>query len=124
MAQAKLVSIANRVPNTAANTKASTVPIYGIVRAAYAEFLAKLAGHPPCPIPVDADSIDLEDRADHVKSVISGLAAYLTVVLDETVHNTPATLDLCNAEAVLADLASDLAVTIERAANELAWRLA
>jgi hypothetical protein len=31
---------------------------------AHAEFIGALAGHPPRPIPIDADAIDLEDRAD------------------------------------------------------------
>src|ERR1700686_3453128 len=34
------------------------------VRAAHAEFVAALAGHPPRPIPLEADPLDLEDRAD------------------------------------------------------------
>ena len=34
------------------------------VSVAHAEFIGALAGHPPRPIPIDADAIDLEDRAD------------------------------------------------------------
>jgi hypothetical protein len=120
MAQAELVSIASRATITGANTKPSTVPIYGGVRAAYAEFLAKLAAHPPCPIPVDADSIDLEDRVDHLNEVFSGLIAYLTAVLDDTAQNTSGGLDLCDAEAILSDLASDLSGAIQNAADEMA----
>ena len=123
MAKAKLVSIASRVPITGANTKPSTVPIYGAVRAAYAEFLAKLAGYPPRPIPVDADSIDLEQRADHLNEVLSGLAGYLTVILDDTAQNTPGGPDLCDAEAILADLASNLSGAIQHAAEKMAGRI-
>jgi hypothetical protein len=123
MAQAALVSIASRAPITAADAKPSTIPAGGPVRAAYAEFLAKLAGHPPCPIPVDVDSIDLEQRADHVKNVLGGLAAYLAVILDDTAQNTPSTLDLCDAEAILADLVSDLSGAIQHAAEDMAGRV-
>jgi hypothetical protein len=120
MAQANLVSIAGRARFTGAETKPSTAPVGGPVRTAYAEFLAALGEHPPRPIPIIADSIDLQDRADHLKNVFGGLAAYLTVILDDTAQNTPGRLDLCDAEALLADLASDLSGAIQRAAEEMA----
>ena len=123
MAQAERVSIASRAPITAADAKPSTIPAGGPVRAAYAEFLAKLAGYPPRPIPIDVDSIDLEQRADHLNEVFSGLASYLIVVLDDTAQNTPGRLDLCDAEAILADLASDLTGVILNAADEMAGRV-
>jgi hypothetical protein len=123
MAQAKFLSIAGRSAIPGSKAKSSTVPVGGPPRAAYAEFLAKLAGRPPCPIPVEADSIDLENRADHLNEVFRGLAAYLTVVLDDTTRNTPGRLDLCDAEAILADLASDLSGAIQRAAEEIAGRV-
>jgi hypothetical protein len=124
MAQAERVSIASRAPITAADAKPSTISAGGPVWAAYAEFLAKLAGYPPRPIPIDVDSIDLEQRADHLNQVLCGLAGYLTVVLDDTAQNTPGGLDLCDAEAILADLASDLTGGILNAADEMAGRVA
>jgi hypothetical protein len=93
------------------------------VVAAHAEFLAALASHPPRPIPIDADSIDLHDRADHLSVVVSGLAAYLAIVLDDTAQNSPGGLDLTDAEGVLADLASDLTGAILNAADEMAGRV-
>ena len=77
MAQAKLVSIAGRARITGRHPKPSTAPLGSPVRTAYAEFLAALRGHPPRPIPIVADSIDLHDRADHLINVLGGLAAYL-----------------------------------------------
>ena len=115
MAQAERVSIASRAPITAADG--------GPVRAAYAEFLAKLAGYPPRPIPVDVDSVDLEQRAEHLNEVFSGLAGYLTLILDDTAQNTPGGLDVCDAEAILADLTSGLSGAIQRAAEEMAGRV-
>jgi len=82
-----------------------------------------LAGHPPRPIPVDADAVDLQDRADHLGAVFGGLAAYLPIVLDDAAQNAPGGLELTDAEAILADLASDLTGVIERAADEMAGRV-
>ena len=49
MAQADYVSNAIRALITGAGAKPSTNP----VRAAHAEFVATLAGHPPWPIPLE-----------------------------------------------------------------------
>jgi hypothetical protein len=120
MAQAELVSIAGRARFTGGLAKPSTTPIGDPVRLAYAEFLSALAGHPPHPILVTADPIDLQDRADHLDAVFGGLAAYLAVIVDDTVQTVPGGLDLCNAEALLADLASDLIGPMLLAADRLA----
>src|ERR1700731_2650725 len=45
---------------------ASAKPSASPVCAAHAEFVAALAGHTPRTIPLDADALDLEDRADHL----------------------------------------------------------
>jgi hypothetical protein len=120
MAQAELVSIAGRARITGAHSNPSTAPSAGgSVGAAYAAFLAVLAGHPPLLIPVEADPIDLQDRADHLNVVFGALAVYLAIVLDDTAQNTPGRLDLSDAEAILADLASDLAGAIQLAADAL-----
>ena len=120
MAQANHVSSAIRALITGACAKPSTSP----VRAAHAEFVAALAGHPPRPIPLDADAIDLEDRADHLDKVFSALSVYVAVILDDTAQNVPGRLDLRDAEGVLADLASDLTGAIQHAADDMAGRLA
>jgi hypothetical protein len=99
-------------------------PFASLVGAAHAEFAAALAGHPPRSIPLDADAIDLEDRADHLDKVLGALSVYLTVILDDTAQNTPGRLDLRDAEAVLADLVSDLTGAIQHAADDMAGRVA
>jgi hypothetical protein len=123
MAQAELVSIAGRARITGAQAIPSTAPVGSPVGTAYAEFLAALREHPPRPIPIVADSIDLQDRADHLNKIFGGLAAYLAVILDDTAQNTPGRLDLCDAEGILADLASDLSGALQRAAEEMAGRV-
>ena len=120
MAQAEYISSAIRALITGASARLSTNPI----RAAHAEFVAALAVHPPRPIPVDTDAVDLEDRADHFTKVFSTLSVYLTVILDDTAQNTPGGLDQLPVEAVLSDLASDVTGTIQRAADGMAGRVA
>ena len=123
MAQAELVSIASRARFTDAQTSPSTAPVDCPLPVAFRRFIAALAGHPPRPIPVDADAVDLQDRADHLGAVFGGLAAYLPIVLDDAAQNAPGGLELTDAEAILADLASDLTGVIERAADEMAGRV-
>ena len=92
------------------------------VRSAHAEFIAAIAGHPPRPIPLNADAIDLEDRADHLDKVFGALSVYLTVILDDTAQNVPSSLDLRDAEGLLADLASNVTGAIQHAADDMAGR--
>jgi hypothetical protein len=55
-----------------------------------------------------------------LQTVFNALSAYLTVILDDTAQNVPGRLDLRDAEAVLADLASDVTGIIQRAADCMA----
>jgi hypothetical protein len=103
-------------PRDCAGAKPSASP----VRAAHTEFVAALAGHPPRTIPLDADAIDLQDRADHLESVFSAFLAYVTVVLDDTAQNVPGGIELPQSEAVLIDLASDITGPIQHAADRMA----
>ena len=123
MAQAELVSIASRARFTDAHKNPSTIPAGCHVEAAYTELLGALAAHPPRRIPVEADSIDLQDRADHLNAVFRALAAYLALILDDTAQNAAGGLVFTDAEAILADLASDLTGAIQHAADELAGRV-
>jgi hypothetical protein len=103
---------------------AAAEPSANPIHAAHAEFVAALAGHPPKSIPVDADAIDLEDRADHLSKVLGALSVYVAVILDDTAQNVPGRLDLPHIEAVLADLASDVTGAIQHAAEDMAERIA
>jgi hypothetical protein len=107
-------------PCDSARAKPSASP----VRAAHAEFVAALAAHPPRTIPLDADAIDLEDRAEHLGKVLSALSVYVAVILDDSAQNVPGRLDLPDIEAVLTDLASDVTGIIQHAAEGMAGRVA
>jgi hypothetical protein len=111
-------------PRPSKPDRASAEQSAGPVLAAHAEFVAALAGHPPRSIPLEADAIDLEERADHLDGVLSALSVYVTVILDDTAQNSPGGLDLRDAEAILADLASDLSGSIQLAADGMAGRVA
>jgi hypothetical protein len=118
MAQADYVSNAIRALITGAGAKLSPV------RAAHAEFVTVLAGQPPWPMPLFADASDLEDRADHVKKVLDAVSAYVTAILDDTAQNVPGGFDLRQVDALLSDLASEAAGTIQGAADALAEEVA
>jgi hypothetical protein len=92
------------------------------VCAAHAVFVDAVAGVPPRRIPLDADALDLEDRADHLNKVLTAVSVYVAVILDDTAQNVPGRLDLADIEAILADLASDVAGTIQHAAEGMGWR--
>src|SRR5438270_13669832 len=104
MAPAVYVSNAIRGRITGASEGISTTCL---VCGAHAEFLNTLSGHTPRFIPVDADAIDLEDRAEHIAKVLGALSVYLAVILDDTAQNVPGRLDLPDVEPHVADLASD-----------------
>jgi hypothetical protein len=100
--------------------RASTKPSASPVRAAHAEFVATLAGHPPRSIPLDVDAADLEDRADHLSKVLRALSAYVAVILDDTAQNIPGRVDFEDVGTALADLASDVTGAIQLAADAMA----
>ena len=123
MAQTVHVTSAIGALTIGASTKPSTSP----VRAAHAELVPALAGHSRRAIPVDADTTDLEDRADHLKKVLNALWAYLSAILKDTAQNVPGGLDLRQVVAVLSDLTSDLtsdvAGSLQHAADSMARRV-
>jgi hypothetical protein len=119
MAQAKRLSTAICPPIPGGSGLASTAPVH----LALAEFTGALAAHPPRPIPIYADALDLDDRADHLAKVFRALSAYVAVVLDDTAQNVPGGLDLPDAEGILADLAADLIGPVQHAADVLAGRI-
>jgi hypothetical protein len=120
MAQADGVFNAIRALITGAGGQSLSTP----VRSAHADFVMVLAAHPPFPIPLFADASDLEDRADHVKTVLNTLSVYLAAILDDTAQNIPGGLELRQVDALLDDLASEVPGAILRAADVLAERLA
>jgi hypothetical protein len=119
MAQAGYVTNAIRTLITGAGAEPST----NLVRTAHAEFVAALVEHPPRPIPVAANAADLDDRADHLATVLVALSVYMTTLLEDTAQNVPGGLDLRSIDALLSDLVSDVTGIIRRAADALTGRL-
>lgn len=118
MAQADCLTSAIRAFITGATAKTSTDPI----RAAVADFIGRLAGHPPRPIPLDPHAVDLEDRLDHLEKVFTASWACMITILSGTAENVPGGLDLV--DGLISDLASDMIGTLQHAVERMAWRVA
>jgi hypothetical protein len=99
MAQANYVSNAIRALITGASAKPST----NSVRSAHAEFVTAVAKYLPWPIPLIAETTDLEDRADHLNTALNALLVHVAAVLDDVAQNVPGTLDLRQIEALLSE---------------------
>jgi hypothetical protein len=119
MAEADYVTTAIRALITGAGAKPSTNP----VRVAHVELVAALTGRPTRRSPFTPDGFDLRDRVDHSKKVLTAWSAYLIAILDIT-QNVPGRLDLRQVDAVLSGLTSDVAGTIQYAAESMAGRAA
>ncbi len=120
MAKADYVTNAICALITGASAKPSTNP----VRAAHVELVARLAGHPPRPIPLKPPVVDLEDRVDDLNKVLNALSVYLTAILDDIAQNVSGGLDLCQIDALFSDLASDMSGTLQYAFRRMARRVA
>ena len=120
MAQAECLTSAIRAFITGASAKLSTNPI----RAADADFIARLTGHPPRPIPLDPHAVELKDRLDHLEKVFTASSAYMIAILSGTAENVPGGLDLRQVDGLLSDLASDMIGTLQHAVERMAWRVA
>src|ERR1700689_238982 len=116
MAQAGYVTNAVRALITGADAEPST----NLVGAAHTKFVAALAEQPPRPIPVAVDAADLEDRADHLNTILDAVSVYVTSILQDTAQNAPGGLDLRYIDVLPSDLVSDATGTIEGAADAMA----
>jgi hypothetical protein len=115
MAQADYVPILYSVQITDASLSPSTNPL----RAAHLRLLGWLAAHPPAPIPINVHPADLEGRADQLRELLSRISAYLRLLLEDAARHVPSELDLRQIEALLADLASEVAGTLRNATRAL-----
>ena len=97
-------------------------PSRNSIQAVHAAFVGAVAANPPWPIRLDPEAIDLENRADHLRSLLCALSLYMTAVLDDTAQNALGGLDLRQIEALLSDLTSEVSGTVRRAADALAGR--
>jgi hypothetical protein len=119
MAQADHVSNSIRALIIGAAPRRST----SLVFSAYADFVATLGKHCPRSIPTEPDSLDFEDRAEHLEQVLQALWTYFGEALDDTARNVPGGLALSHIEAVFADLTADVTGTIRHTADRLAGGL-
>lgn len=123
MAQAECITTAIRELMSRATLPNPTAP----VRAAHRELASALAENPPHPIYVDADSEDIDARADHVAQVLAAVDVYLTAILSDTAANIPAgVLDRKYLAGLYSDFTHEAVGGIRNGAEELAeyeaWR--
>jgi hypothetical protein len=116
MAQAECIITAIRELMSRGRPPKSTSP----VRLARIEFVTALAGNVPHPISADADSEDLDGRADHLEKVFAALHVYLTAIIADTAHNIPGgTLDRRYLDNLFRDLSAGALGVIRNAAEEM-----
>jgi hypothetical protein len=116
MAQAECIITAIRELMSRGQPPKSTCPVH----AAHIEFVAALVGNAPHTIYADADSEDLEGRADHLEKVFAALHVYLTAIIFDTAHNIPGgTLDRRYLDNLFRDLSADALAVIRNAAEEM-----
>ena len=123
MAQAECISTAIRELMSRGLPPRSTSP----VRAAHAELVAALAGNPPRPIRLEVESLDLDDRAEHVEKMLAAVHVYLTAILADTAENIPGgKLDRKYLDGLYSDFTGDAVGGIQQAAAEMreheTWR--
>src|SRR5437868_2740579 len=116
MAQAECISTAIRELMSRGLPPRSTSP----VRAAHAELVAALAGNPPRPIRLEVESLDLDDRAEHVEKMLAAVHVYLTAILADTAENIPGgKLDRKYLDSLYSDFTADAVGGIQQAAAEM-----
>jgi hypothetical protein len=116
MAQAACITTAIRELMSRARPPKSTSPL----RLAHTEFVTALAGNVPHPIYADADSDDLDGRADHLEKVFAALHVYLTAIIGDTAQNIPGgALDRRYLDNLFRDLSADALSVIRNAAEEM-----
>jgi hypothetical protein len=116
MAQAECITTAIRELMSRGRPPKSTSPVL----LAHTEFVAALVGNVPHPIYADADSEDLENRADHLEKVFAALQLYLTAIIADTALNIPGgTLDRRYLDNLFRDLSADALGVIRYAAEEM-----
>jgi hypothetical protein len=105
-------------------TVACASPPTSVIGVAHAELVTTLARHRPRSIPVGVRAADLEDRADHLNTVLAAMSSYLTAILDDTAQNVPGGLELRQIDALRSDLNAELRGTLQQAVESLEWSVA
>jgi len=89
------------------------------IRTAFADLLVALADNHPVNIIGEADSADMEERAEHVQAVLGAVETYLTAVLADAKHRTSGLDFDVNVMGRLADMQGDLVGAFRNAADAM-----
>jgi hypothetical protein len=124
MAEADCITTVIRPLMSRGRSPKSTSP----ARAAHTEFVAALATNTPRPFHSEANSEDLDGRADHLEKVFAALRVYLSAIVAETAQDIPAVnLDRRYLEGLFQQFSADAMGAIRDAAAEMRghenWRV-
>jgi len=124
MAEAERITTAIRELMSRKRPLKSTNP----VRVAHTELVAALAANAPRRLHSEANSKDLEGRADHLEKVFAALHVYLTAIIAEMAQDIPAsTLDRRYLDGLFQQFSADAMGAIRDAAAEMRghenWRV-
>jgi hypothetical protein len=89
------------------------------VREAFSTLLVALADNPPVDIVGEADSTDMEERAEHTQAVLDAVAAYFDRLLTDAKHRTSGLDFDVHVLGILNDTNGDLVGTFKIAAERM-----
>ncbi len=89
------------------------------IRTAFSDLLVALADNHPVNIIGEADSADMEERAEHVQGLLTAVETYLTAVLADAKHRTSGIKFDVNVTGILSDTRGDLVGTFKIAAEQM-----
>src|SRR5215471_16209354 len=117
MSQAESIVITSRAGSSQPRLQ---VRQFTPVELAYIRMITRLAAARPTRIVgAFADRVDVEDRAEHLASVMAALVEYANTVVTDTAELVPVgAIDRKYITSCLTDLAGEVVVGIRRAADE------
>jgi hypothetical protein len=89
------------------------------IRVAFSDLLVALADNHPVNIIGEADSADMEERAEHVQGLFTAVETYLTAVLADAKHRTSGITFEVSVMGILSDTRGDIIDTFKIAAEQM-----
>jgi hypothetical protein len=86
---------------------------------AHQRLIATLAAEHPCEIVHFADKADIEERRDHLKTVMDAFVAYAEWIVSDTAENAPIGYLTTDGPGYLADAVSEIHGAFERAVDQM-----
>lgn len=94
-------------------------PMVSPVSTAFSDLLVALDDNHPVTIIGEADSADMDERAEHVQRLLGDVETYLEAVLADAKHRTSGIKFDVNVMGILSDIRGDLVGTFRIAAEQM-----